>query len=169
VWHYRETGSGRPLVLLHGIGMSHAARNAVTPYLCSTRPVIAFDIAGFGLTPPLPPGTPSTVANLVEDPGRSIRNRYRGPCRRRRQLARRRNGARGRQAQDRAECRRKHARALFRRRHRCSRDGGIRGSRLDPDEGIAAQERASRSHRVGRKTRLGITCRCGATRWVSPD
>jgi pimeloyl-ACP methyl ester carboxylesterase len=72
VWRYRETGSGRPLVLLHGIGMSHSAWNAVTPYLRATRRVIAFDIAGFGLTPPLPPGTLPTIANLVEGLERSL-------------------------------------------------------------------------------------------------
>jgi pimeloyl-ACP methyl ester carboxylesterase len=52
--------------------MSHAAWNAVTPYLCSTRRVIAFDIAGFGLTPALPRATPATIANLVEGLARSI-------------------------------------------------------------------------------------------------
>jgi pimeloyl-ACP methyl ester carboxylesterase len=52
--------------------MSHAAWNAVTPYLRSTRRVIAFDIAGFGLTPPLPGGTPATIANLVEGLDQSI-------------------------------------------------------------------------------------------------
>jgi pimeloyl-ACP methyl ester carboxylesterase len=52
--------------------MSHAAWNAVTPYLCSTRRVIAFDIAGFGLTPPLPKGTLPTIPNLVEGLDRSI-------------------------------------------------------------------------------------------------
>ncbi len=72
VWRYQETGSGRPLVLLHGIGMSHAAWNAVTPYLRATRRVIAFDIAGFGLTPPLPAGTLPTIANLVEALERSL-------------------------------------------------------------------------------------------------
>src|SRR5580765_8701425 len=72
VWRYEATGSGRPLVLLHGIGMSHAAWNAVTPYLRATRRVIAFDIAGFGLTPPLPGGTLPTIPNLVEDLERSI-------------------------------------------------------------------------------------------------
>jgi pimeloyl-ACP methyl ester carboxylesterase len=72
VWYYRESGAGRPLVLLHGIGMSHAAWDAVTPCLSSTRRVIAFDIAGFGRTPPLPPGTPPTRANLVEALGRSL-------------------------------------------------------------------------------------------------
>lgn len=72
MWHYLETGSGPPLVLLHGIGMSHKAWNAVIPYLCSTRRVIAFDIAGFGSTPPLPGGTPPTPANLVDGLEQSI-------------------------------------------------------------------------------------------------
>ena len=66
MWYYDEHGSGRPLLLLHGIGMSHAAWSAAIPYLCSTRRVIAFDIAGFGLTPPLPSGTLPTLARLVE-------------------------------------------------------------------------------------------------------
>jgi len=73
VWHYLEAGSGRPLILLHGIGMSLSAWNAVTPYLRSTRRVIAFDTAGFGLTPPLPEETPPTVANLVAGLVRSLR------------------------------------------------------------------------------------------------
>jgi pimeloyl-ACP methyl ester carboxylesterase len=72
VWRYEESGSGRPLILLHGIGMSHVAWNAVTPYLRVQRRVIAFDIAGFGLTPPLPPGTLPTIANLVEALERSL-------------------------------------------------------------------------------------------------
>jgi pimeloyl-ACP methyl ester carboxylesterase len=73
VWHHVERGAGRPLILLHGIGMSHAAWNAVMPYLCAKRRVIAFDIAGFGLTPPLPGGTLPTIANLVEGLDRSLR------------------------------------------------------------------------------------------------
>jgi len=71
-WHYNATGSGSPLILLHGIGMSHAAWNPVTPYLCPTRRVVAFDIAGFGSTPPLPNGTRPTVANLVDGLARSL-------------------------------------------------------------------------------------------------
>jgi pimeloyl-ACP methyl ester carboxylesterase len=71
-WHYSETGSGRPLILLHGIGMSHSAWNAVTPHLRSTRRTIAFDIAGFGVTPPLPKGTAPTLCNLVDELERSI-------------------------------------------------------------------------------------------------
>lgn len=71
-WHYSETGSGRPLILLHGIGMSHAAWNAVTPRLRSTRRTIAFDIAGFGVTPPLPRGKLPTLRNLVDELEQSI-------------------------------------------------------------------------------------------------
>jgi pimeloyl-ACP methyl ester carboxylesterase len=61
------------LVLLHGIGMSHSVWSAVTPHLCLTRRVIALDTPGFGSTPPLPPGTPPTVSNLVDDLARSLR------------------------------------------------------------------------------------------------
>ena len=46
--------------------MSHAAWNALVPYLSLMRRVIAFDIAGFGRTPPLPRGTLPTIANLVD-------------------------------------------------------------------------------------------------------
>jgi pimeloyl-ACP methyl ester carboxylesterase len=73
LWHYKETGTGRPLILLHGIGMSHAAWHAVTPHLCATRRVIAFDVAGFGMTPPLPRETPPTATNLVEGLRWSVR------------------------------------------------------------------------------------------------
>lgn len=73
MWSFSEAGSGRPLVLLHGIGMSRAAWNAVTPHLRATRRVIVFDIAGFGLTPPLPDGTLPTIANLVDGLEASIR------------------------------------------------------------------------------------------------
>ena len=63
----------RPLVLLHGIGMSRFVWNPVTRHLCSTRRVIAFDIAGFGLTLPLPRGIAPSVPNLVDGLERSIR------------------------------------------------------------------------------------------------
>jgi pimeloyl-ACP methyl ester carboxylesterase len=46
--------------------MSHAAWAAVAPYLRASRRVIAFDIAGFGATPPLPAHVQPTVANLVD-------------------------------------------------------------------------------------------------------
>jgi pimeloyl-ACP methyl ester carboxylesterase len=53
--------------------MSHCAWNAVMPRLASTRRVIAFDIAGFGSTPPLPEATLPTVAHLVDSLDQSIR------------------------------------------------------------------------------------------------
>src|SRR5215475_7480122 len=73
MWHHKETGSGPPLILLHGIGMSHAVWNGVTPHLAATRRVIAFDIAGFGLTPALPEDTLPTPANLVDGFEQSVR------------------------------------------------------------------------------------------------
>jgi len=73
VWRYRERGEGKPLILLHGIGMSHAAWNPVLTHLCSRRRVIAFDIAGFGETPPLPSRILPTIGNLVDGLEQSIR------------------------------------------------------------------------------------------------
>lgn len=52
-WFYVEQGQGRPLLLLHGIGMSHAAWQPVMSLLARERRVIAVDIAGFGQTPAL--------------------------------------------------------------------------------------------------------------------
>jgi pimeloyl-ACP methyl ester carboxylesterase len=73
MWHYVEAGAGPPLILLHGIGMSHAAWNAVIPRLRLTRRVIAFDIAGFGATPALPAGTSPTIGHLVDGLAQSLR------------------------------------------------------------------------------------------------
>jgi pimeloyl-ACP methyl ester carboxylesterase len=53
------------LILLHGLGMSHAAWTPVIPHVRRRR-AIAFDIAGFGLTPPLPAARPPTVRHLVD-------------------------------------------------------------------------------------------------------
>jgi pimeloyl-ACP methyl ester carboxylesterase len=63
-WHYNDAGEGRPLILLHGIGMSHVAWKMVVPKLAKERRVLAFDIAGFGSTPALT-GIQQTPANLV--------------------------------------------------------------------------------------------------------
>jgi pimeloyl-ACP methyl ester carboxylesterase len=73
VWNFFEIGSGEPLVLLHGLGMSNRAWGPVIPYLRPTCRVIAFDIAGFGRTPPLPCGTPPNVSNLVDGLEQSMR------------------------------------------------------------------------------------------------
>ena len=54
MWNRLDVGSGRPLVLLHGIGMSHKAWNPIVPILSQSRRVIAFDVAGFGDSPKFP-------------------------------------------------------------------------------------------------------------------
>jgi pimeloyl-ACP methyl ester carboxylesterase len=65
-----QKGEGRPVVLLHGIGMSHRAWLPVVDRLARQRRVIAFDTAGFGGSAPLParhvPDVPSLVASLGE-------------------------------------------------------------------------------------------------------
>lgn len=66
MWHFHEQGDGRPLILLHGIGMSHHAWSPVMARLAKERRVIALDAAGFGRTPPLPKGVPATMSNIVD-------------------------------------------------------------------------------------------------------
>ena len=69
-WHHADKGQGRPLVLLHGIGMSHQAWKPVMDRLGSQRRVLAFDIAGFGRTPPLAQGVvpdPAQLAGALSD------------------------------------------------------------------------------------------------------
>lgn len=44
-------GQGQPLVLLHGLGHSHAVWLAAAPRLAAGSRVIAIDLAGFGFTP----------------------------------------------------------------------------------------------------------------------
>lgn len=68
-WHYQDVGQGHPLILLHGIGMSHVAWKNVIPTLANRRRVLAFDIAGFGMTPVLPNDIQPTPANLVSGIG----------------------------------------------------------------------------------------------------
>jgi pimeloyl-ACP methyl ester carboxylesterase len=73
MWQYAACGMGQPLVLLHGIGMSRVVWNPVLLHLSATRRVIAFDIAGFGSTPPLPHGITPTVPHLVDALEESLR------------------------------------------------------------------------------------------------
>ena len=68
-WHYIDVGHGPPLILLHGIGMSHFAWKTIINNLANERRVLAFDIAGFGLTPPVPDHIQPTPANLVAGVG----------------------------------------------------------------------------------------------------
>lgn len=73
MWHFIKQGQGRPLVLLHGIGMSSAAWKPVLSQLAESRRVIAFDTAGFGRSPLLPKHLPPTTVNLVLELQRVLR------------------------------------------------------------------------------------------------
>jgi pimeloyl-ACP methyl ester carboxylesterase len=66
VWHHVECGHGRPLVLLHGIGMSSEAWAPVMAPLAEERRVIALDLAGFGRSAPLPRDVAPVQENLLE-------------------------------------------------------------------------------------------------------
>lgn len=62
---FTRSGSGDPLVLLHGIGSSRSAWDPVIPALAEHFDVIAADLPGFGDSAPLPPGTEPTPAALA--------------------------------------------------------------------------------------------------------
>lgn len=62
---YRRTGSGEPLLLLHGIGHHHQAWDPVLPVLALERDVIAVDLPGFGVSPALPEGVPYDLGSVV--------------------------------------------------------------------------------------------------------
>jgi pimeloyl-ACP methyl ester carboxylesterase len=57
-----RTGSGPPLLLVHGLGMSKEVWRPVMPLLAREREVIAVDLPGFGDSPP----GPRTVTGLAE-------------------------------------------------------------------------------------------------------
>jgi pimeloyl-ACP methyl ester carboxylesterase len=50
---HTRTGSGPPIVLLHGIGLDRHAWDPVVPLLAREHEVIAVDLPGFGASPPL--------------------------------------------------------------------------------------------------------------------
>ncbi|MEU8577018.1 alpha/beta fold hydrolase [Streptomyces asoensis] len=63
---YARVGRGEPLLLLHGIGHHRQAWDPVVDILATERDVIAVDLPGFGVSPPLPDGLaydlPTTTA-----------------------------------------------------------------------------------------------------------
>lgn len=64
--HHEREGSGPPLVLLAGIGMSGAAFAPVVPRLAVEREVWSVDLPGFGRSEGLPVGDPSGIEALAD-------------------------------------------------------------------------------------------------------
>ncbi|WNI26047.1 alpha/beta fold hydrolase [Streptomyces sp. ITFR-16] len=62
---YERTGSGEPLLLLHGIGHHRQAWDPVVRILAVERDVIAVDLPGFGASPALPDGVPYDLATVA--------------------------------------------------------------------------------------------------------
>jgi pimeloyl-ACP methyl ester carboxylesterase len=59
---YDRTGTGPPLLLLHGLGMSKEVWRPVVPLLARERDVVTVDLPGFGASAP----GPLTVAGLAD-------------------------------------------------------------------------------------------------------
>jgi pimeloyl-ACP methyl ester carboxylesterase len=64
--NFRREGSGPPLVLLHGVGLSWQINRPVIGLLARDFDVIACDSPGFGDSPPLPAGTPPAIPAYAE-------------------------------------------------------------------------------------------------------
>lgn len=73
---FERTGTGEPLVLLHGIGGERCVWEPVLEPLASRHDVLAIDLPGFGHSPPLPgdvepspPALARAVAALLDEQG----------------------------------------------------------------------------------------------------
>ena len=65
---HERTGSGEPLLLLHGLGNDRSVWHRVLPALRERFEVVLADLPGHGASPPLPPGarwTPGEYAGAV--------------------------------------------------------------------------------------------------------
>ncbi|MBS1870119.1 MAG: alpha/beta fold hydrolase [Actinobacteria bacterium] len=62
---YDRSGSGPPLVLVHGIGSRRGAWKPVVPLLAGERDVLCVDLPGFGDSPVLPAGEAPSVQALA--------------------------------------------------------------------------------------------------------
>ena len=64
--NYERSGSGTPVLLLHGLGGYAGLWRPVVERLEGSRDVIAPDLPGFGGSPPLDGSEPATAAELAE-------------------------------------------------------------------------------------------------------
>jgi pimeloyl-ACP methyl ester carboxylesterase len=64
---FERSGTGPPLVLVHGLGHQRHAWNAVVPLLTADRTVIAVDLPGHGESPPFVPDGRPAVATIAEE------------------------------------------------------------------------------------------------------
>ena len=62
---HTRTGSGEPLLLIHGLGGSRRIWSPVLERVAAERDVIAVDLPGFGASPELPAGVAPTPVNLA--------------------------------------------------------------------------------------------------------
>lgn len=63
--NHQRTGSGEPLVLMHGIGSRWQMWEPVIGRLAEHHDVIAVDLPGFGASPMPPPGTPPGIDSQI--------------------------------------------------------------------------------------------------------
>lgn len=63
--NHHRTGSGEPLVLVHGIGSRWQMWEPVIGRLAEHHDVIALDLPGFGASPMPPPGTPPGIPSQI--------------------------------------------------------------------------------------------------------
>lgn len=62
--HYERTGTGSPLVLIHGLGADHQVWDPVVADLADRYDVIRLDLPGHGRSPRMSPGSDASPAGL---------------------------------------------------------------------------------------------------------
>jgi pimeloyl-ACP methyl ester carboxylesterase len=62
---FERYGSGRPLLLVHGLGGSRRSWDSIASALATQRELIVVDLPGFGDTPPLPNVSIASLADAV--------------------------------------------------------------------------------------------------------
>jgi pimeloyl-ACP methyl ester carboxylesterase len=70
---YDRTGTGEPLVLLHGLGHRRQGWAPVIDRLAAERDVIVVDLPGHGDSPPLPSGKAPDYDELVAEVEKFLR------------------------------------------------------------------------------------------------